>query len=537
MRPLPRPVAFLLRVLEPFAVLFLAGLLFYLGIQSERTGFVREVLDPGLKRIALPVLNALRGSPPDSHGLQLLIEPEAMDSLGAMRERALKAGVLNEGKDTWFPARIVWQGDTLGARLRLKGGLTDHLRTRKWSMRVQLLEGDTVLGMTTFSLQHPNTRNFTNEWIFHEALRDQDLPHLLYEFTEVRLNERDLGLFAVEQHFDTTLTTRLGLGHAPILKFDDEARIGSLEQMNERIFPSTAPYEGEWLAAPVEAFHMKEVMEAPLRKAAFSKAALALEAFRQRKRSTHEVFDVQALARLFALADLLGAQHCTDWRNLRFVPDPATGLLLPIGFDANAGEPIPAIRAFREQGPIHFDTQATGFYDRLFSDPLFLRAYVAHVDTLSQEGWLEDLLERLNDRLQERVRLVQREFPNFRHDVAVFQHDRVVMRQALRPMNIALAYLQERKGATALVSGTVPHGLPVEVGAITAGPDTVVFHTPFMLLPRASGEPMAFQPFEVPWPKGPGKVRLLVRIPGLKEWTTIPVRDWAVVPSEEARMP
>ncbi|HMC96676.1 MAG TPA: hypothetical protein VKG92_03425, partial [Flavobacteriales bacterium] len=44
--------------------LLLIGLVYFLGIRSERTGFVREVLDPGLKRITQPVLNAFRGGPP-----------------------------------------------------------------------------------------------------------------------------------------------------------------------------------------------------------------------------------------------------------------------------------------------------------------------------------------------------------------------------------------------------------------------------------------------------------------------------------------
>ena len=43
----------------PFLALVLIGLVYFLGVRTERTGFVREVLDPGLKRITNPVLLSL----------------------------------------------------------------------------------------------------------------------------------------------------------------------------------------------------------------------------------------------------------------------------------------------------------------------------------------------------------------------------------------------------------------------------------------------------------------------------------------------
>lgn len=68
--------SFLQRLLRPFLPLVILaglGLIYYLGVFSERTGFVREVLDPGLKRITLPVLNAFRGEDVPVDRLELLI--------------------------------------------------------------------------------------------------------------------------------------------------------------------------------------------------------------------------------------------------------------------------------------------------------------------------------------------------------------------------------------------------------------------------------------------------------------------------------
>ena len=147
----------------------LFGAVFYLGIHSERTGFVKEVLDPGLKKITLPVLNAFRSAPPDIPSLSFTIADSDLDTLRSIRERAIDQGVLTEGKDRWFPVAIEFGDSVSTGKIRLKGGLTDHLVSEKWSYRIKLDSGATLLGCNRFSVQHPNTRNFTYEWLFHRA--------------------------------------------------------------------------------------------------------------------------------------------------------------------------------------------------------------------------------------------------------------------------------------------------------------------------------------------------------------------------------
>lgn len=511
--------------------LLLILLAFGLGIHSERSGFVRDVLDPGLKRITLPVLNAFRGTPPPVHTLRISMEQEVIDSLSAIRDRALEAGVLNEGKDVYFPAMLHWQQDSLPATLRLKGGLLDHLRTHKWSFRVRLQPGDTILGMETFSLQHPNTRNFTHEWLFHRALAHVGVPHLKYDLIDVHINGKDLGLHAIEQHFDSTLLARLGRGSGPILKYDDEVRIGALREMAERMFDSEPPIQAGWIAAPVDVFHGKWARATPARAARFQQGVLALEGFRNGTRSTSEVFDHVAMAKLFALSDLLGAQHSNDWRNLRFLVDSLSGKLVPIGFDGNAGEPIPAIRALREQGPIRFGPSPTeNFYERLFSDLVFFEAYIAYADTFSAMGWLEQMLASQQEELGRAVEVVRGEFPNFRHSLEVYLHDRVVMRQTIRPGYMGAAYLHERGQGRYTIAVTNAHALPIRIHGYLAGTDTIVVEKEIILPPRDPGSPLTYRRISIVGiPQDTPITGVLASVPGIgapqrikmKEWTTL----------------
>lgn len=516
-----------LRWTRPFILLALLGGVFYLGIHSERTGFVREVLDPGLKSVVLPVLNAFRGNGPEAPQVDLLIGTAAMDSMSAIRSRALKAGVLSEGKDTWFPAMLVFDGDTLNGRLRLKGGLTDHLRTNKWSFRVQLDEGDTLLGMTVFSLQHPNTRNFGNEWLFHKAVAYVGLPALNYSFVGVHINTNDRGLHAVEQHFDDALMQRLApMGLVgPVMKFDDELRIATLAEMGQRSFDSEPPLQGDWLSAPITAFQMDKVMADSAKAARLVLLKDRLTRFRNGQLKASEVFDADALAKLFALSDVFGAQHCNDWRNLRFAMDGSTGDLVPIAFDANAGEPIAAIRALREQPVITFDpAHLRTFYGRLWSDRAFHEAYIAHLDTFSADGWLEGFLSSVRPELMAQEELITHEFPNAAVDTNVFLHCRTVARQTLRPANYISAGVLGRGEGTIRLAVANLHALPLEIIAIGRRDTEPGPYGPVMLVPRSRDSPIVEQEIEIPY-SGPGLPVLHLRLVGLDHEVLVPVKN------------
>ena len=63
--------------------LVLIGLVFYLGARSERSGFIRDVVDPGWRSLSNPVLNAFRGRPPAVARIDLHLAPAAWDSIEA----------------------------------------------------------------------------------------------------------------------------------------------------------------------------------------------------------------------------------------------------------------------------------------------------------------------------------------------------------------------------------------------------------------------------------------------------------------------
>ena len=115
--------------------------------------------------------------------------------LAYKRSIALKKGILLTEKTDWVPARLTYKNKVYKIKMRLKGDWIDHLVGDKWSFRIKLKGDNTFKGMKEFSIQHPRTRHYIYEWIMHQAFKREGLISLRYDFINVILNGKDLGIF------------------------------------------------------------------------------------------------------------------------------------------------------------------------------------------------------------------------------------------------------------------------------------------------------------------------------------------------------
>src|SRR5262245_1985592 len=190
----------------------------------------------------------------DAERLVLDVKHEHFQKLAYQRELALGRGLRLATDDDFVPARIRRQGEpSRRAEIRLKGDWVDHLSGPKWSFRVKLRGEDTLFGMKNFSLQHPKTRRFVYEWVFHQALEREDIIPLRYDFVEVTINGKDLGVYALEEHFDKRLVEHQRRREGPILKFDESLHWRDIAATGEVGDSSTTGMRG-MRAAPIDTF-------------------------------------------------------------------------------------------------------------------------------------------------------------------------------------------------------------------------------------------------------------------------------------------
>jgi hypothetical protein len=431
----------------------------------------------------------------DAKRLVLDIKHENFQKLAYQRELALQRGVLiSGGDDEYVPARLSHGEQSVKVKVRLKGDWVDHLTGPKWSYRVKVRGEDTLFGMKNFSLQHPKARRYVYEWVFHEALAREDLLPLRYEFVELTVNGKDLGVYALEEHFDKRLVEHRKRREGPILKFDESLHWADILATGDTGNASPTGMRG-FRAAAIDSFRAPLRAEEPDQWKVLVAATSLLEAFRAGEIPVAQAFDTKKLATYFALVDLLGAEHAAVWHNLRFYYDPIATRLEPIGFDGNAGAPLHNVLGSNEL----LEQDQGGFRSRVFADPAFMAEYVAQLERLSDPAYLDAFLGAVEPGIQQNLRILHQEFPWQRFDAEIFRANAKTIRNVLSPTQGLHAYVNESDPRHVELEFGNLAALPIEVlrarsGSVLLEPAAA---TVLPASPPSQGVAWAALPFEV----------------------------------------
>ena len=134
--------------------------------------------------------------------IDLNLSLKNFSTIRSIRDEALKDKILVRKDNDEVNGSINYAGKSIPVKVRLKGDWYDHLIGEKWSFRINTRKETSFLGMKEFSLQHPRTRGYLNEFIYHSLLKYEGLPFLRYMFLSLRLNGKHLGTYALEESFD-----------------------------------------------------------------------------------------------------------------------------------------------------------------------------------------------------------------------------------------------------------------------------------------------------------------------------------------------
>ncbi|RPJ20983.1 MAG: hypothetical protein EHM33_27255, partial [Chloroflexi bacterium] len=396
---------------------FLAGALVYrAGILTPVSAFVRQVLSQGpgsiqlegpLAEVQKNVVDEVRLY--EENGLQTLfidLKFEHYQKMLDKRAEALDTGILQTTDEDFTPVQVqLKDGPKLDAKIRLKGDWTDHLQGDKWSFRIHLKSDGQILRFRQFSLQTPETRSFINEWAFHQNLMDEGILATRYDFVNVLLNGRLLGIYAIEEHFAPELIESQGRRAGVIIRFDEDLYWNNLTNLWEDGIHVDG---GSWMttneaSADITTFQGTKVDLDPVLKAEADTARALLRAYQTGERPASEVFDVELMGRYFALTDLWRACHGVWWHNWRFYYNPVTGLLEPVAFD---NEPF---QWCRQDASVSNELITNS---SLFNDPEIRTAYVREMDRITQPGYIERLQDQLGTKPAELESALRVEYPD-----------------------------------------------------------------------------------------------------------------------------
>ncbi len=401
-------------------VAFLFGMLFYRSGAVHPVaafvrlfiaeGFLAEPMPEPVKEAAKDIQDEIRMY--ENNGLQTLyidLPFESYQQLLAKRNEALQIGVLNTTDADFVSGEVQLQnGPKLDAKFRLKGDWTDHLEGDKWSFRINLKEDGQIFGTRQFSIQTPASRNFLYEWAFHNNLQKEGLLTTRYEFINVLLNGRLLGIYAFEENFAAEMMESQGRRQGVIIRFNEDPMWNNIGVFWRNGITQS---EGGNLSitsmgsAEITTYQETRISADPTLSAEAEAARNLLRAFQEGSRPASEVFDVEQTGLFYALHDVWSAEHGVAWHNLRFYYNPVTGRLEPVAYDS-----MPFYTFISETS-----ISSAFIKTRIFNDPVIRTAYAKALERVTRAEYIAELVSELeteHDRLRTALEV---EFPEAGH--------------------------------------------------------------------------------------------------------------------------
>jgi len=393
--------------------------------------------------------------------IHLEIGFDELELIRSKRDQAVKLGVLFASDADLVPAVVISDAQSLDAKVRLKGDLIDHLRTNKWSFRIELEDDHRLFGMRRFSIHHPSTREYQFEQTYFDNLRHEGVLAPSYRFVEVSLNGEDLGIYALEEFFGQELIESQNRRAGVLLGFEDQyhwEHVGRPPINHSALGMLTDSFTS--LNAYINVFESGRIAKNPELQSQADIAVLNLRKFQEGKLIAGDIFDLEKMATFLAVTTLWQAGHTLLANNIRFYYNPVSGLIEPVGFD---GAPTPRVW---EQIFVGFGGH-TMFVKQLFADPVMMAYFVRELDRISAPEYLTEIKHVLGQKSAASLHSLQIEFPDIGPVWDAVSVRQEVLWKVINPSIASIAYATPGDVVTGrssiLLNIANPLAVPIEV--------------------------------------------------------------------------
>jgi len=366
--------------------------------------------------------------------IQITLSEKQYKKLKKKRNKALSIGILETSKDDYVPATIAFNGKEYKADIRLKGDWVDHLRGNKWSFRVKLKGDKTILGMKKFSIHHPTTRGYVNEWLYHKAIKDQNLFGLRYSFLEGSIHvkkknrstyiSKSLGIYAIEESFDKRTIENNRRKESIILKISEANYWNEVKKATllGADYGLKAGSFMDWQQksldnSQITTFSEEKVLSDTTNHKHFKLSKNLLEDLITSKKPLDKIFDIKELAMQNAILNLFGAIHGTYSINLRFYYNPITSKLEPTAFDGNSGLKLKKYKHF--------------IFVNQEKDTAYLKELAYAISKIAQPNYLDELMNKHKKGLEYYQKILKTEFNRKFFDEKNLRYNQGIMNNEL----------------------------------------------------------------------------------------------------------
>lgn len=351
-------------------------------------------------------------------GLNIILDSSDFLKIMKKRKQAFENGILQTSDNDWVKSIIVDSDRAMKAKVRLKGDWLDHLWGDKWSYRVKMRKKNAFNRLRTFSLQTPAARSFLLEWLTHRLYHENDVLTTRYGFVPLKFNNEPRGIYVWEEHFTKQLLEWNNRREGPIVKFSEDPfwQIQKIN-INYKKWPVFPYYQ----AAIINPFGKSRTVKNPVLYKQFINAQKLMHQYKNQQKKPSEIFDVDKLAKYYAMLELTHARHGMVWHNQRMYFNPVICKLEPIAFDGYTDHDEPdlsindnlAYRALTQKEPVILQDH---LIFNLFIDTVFLNNYMYYLVKYSRADFVNTFMDSYESKVSYYDSLLRLEFPYFHYN-------------------------------------------------------------------------------------------------------------------------
>ncbi|PLX10758.1 MAG: hypothetical protein C0598_09760 [Marinilabiliales bacterium] len=353
--------------------------------------------------------------------LHIEMDKQEYLKLKDVRLRSFNSGLLQSRDDDWVKGFMFWDSLQMKTELRLKGDWLDHLYGDKWSFRMKLKKKAVWKRMRTFSIQNPMAREGVYEWMAHKIFISESVLTTRYGFVPLTFMSKNLGFYAYEEHFTKQLVESQMKREGPIMRFVEDAMwdTRTFDENGKRNYKKTAYFE----SSAIKPFSASRIIEDSTKLKQYIIAQNLMYQYKYNLRPASEIFNIDALAKYFAFADVMYTRHSIIWHNQRFYYNPVLCKLEPIAYDCFSDVGLHDLKGRNIFGYFtdhnkKLDSREFYMVRNLFNDAKFVSQYIEYLKKFSDRTYIESIVKPFYKDAMIYDSLVKLEFPKTSFDTS-----------------------------------------------------------------------------------------------------------------------
>lgn len=236
------------------------------------------------------------------------------------RAESLEYGILQPPVEV--KARVQFGAQYYRATVRLKGELPDHWsRPKRISLRVRLKGGNTILGMSSFSIHKPSARQHPYDQTFQDLARISGILSARHDYANISVNGDDWGVMNLESLPTHEFLETLGRKESLVFKIASSDFVRYKMQVKH---PFPGYLEQNSMLSP-KVFRAGKLLKEDKYRKQYSYVVSKLI-----NNETLDLFDEGSMMKAVLLAYLWGDNHTLYPENCRYYLNPYTLKLEPI---------------------------------------------------------------------------------------------------------------------------------------------------------------------------------------------------------------